>query len=64
MEYLHRRAKGSVDVVEDWETLKRFRQELGGDGGTVMIAAGGYDLDNPFEVVEKGESDAVAYGRY
>ena len=64
MEYLERRAKGSVDVVEDWTTLRRFRQELGGEGGTVMVSAGGYDLDDPFAVVEKGDADAVAYGRY
>ena len=61
MEYLRRRARGSV---EDWTTLRTFRQELGGEGGTVMISAGGYNLDDPFEVVEKGEADAVAYGRY
>ena len=64
MEYLHRRAEESVEVVADWTTLRKFRQELGGEGGTVMISAGGYDLDDPFEVVEKRDTDAVAYGRY
>jgi len=45
-------------------SLKSFRRELGGEGGTVLFSAGGYNFDNPFEIVENGEVDAVVYGRY
>jgi 2,4-dienoyl-CoA reductase-like NADH-dependent reductase (Old Yellow Enzyme family) len=45
-------------------TLASFRRELGGPEGTVLFSAGGYNFDNPFDTVEKGEVDAVVYGRY
>jgi len=64
MKYLRGRAKEGDNVVEDWTTLREFRRELGGEGGTVMFSAGGYNLDDPFEVVENGDADAVAYGRW
>lgn len=61
---LNERAAKSGTAVEDWMSLKAFRRELGGEGGTVMFSAGGYNFDNPFETVEKGEADAIVYGRY
>jgi len=64
LKYLQGRAEKSGTVLQDWTTLRVFRRELGGEMGTVMVSAGGYDLDNPFEVVESGDADAVAYGRY
>ena|SRR5579862_208761 len=60
---LNERAKNSGTAVEDWMSLKAFRRELGGEGGTVMFSAGGYNSENPFETVEKGETDAIVYGR-
>ena len=30
----------------------------------MLISAGGYDAEGPFDTVESGESDAMAYGRY
>jgi 2,4-dienoyl-CoA reductase-like NADH-dependent reductase (Old Yellow Enzyme family) len=61
---LKERAKNSDTAVEDWMSLKAYRRELGGEGGTVMFSAGGYNFDNPFETIEKGETDAIVYGRY
>jgi len=63
MKYIHRRAKESDSLVDDWTSLSSFRRELGGEGGTVLVSVGGYNLDNPFEIVENGDADAIAYGR-
>jgi 2,4-dienoyl-CoA reductase-like NADH-dependent reductase (Old Yellow Enzyme family) len=64
IQIINERAKNSGTSVEDWMSLKSFRRELGGEGGTVLFSAGGYNFDNPFEIVENGEVDAVVYGRY
>jgi hypothetical protein len=63
LEILNGRARKSGTPVRDWMSLANFRRELGGVGGTVLFSAGEYNLDNPFEIVEKGEADAVVYGR-
>ena len=60
---LNERAEKSGTNVVDWMSLNAFRKELGGEGGTVVFSAGAYNLDNPFEIVESGEADAVVYGR-
>ena len=64
IEILNERAKKSGTDIKDWLSLTSFRRELGGQGGTVLFSAGAYNLDNPFEIVEKGDVDAVVYGRY
>ena len=61
---LYERAKKSGTDIKDWMSLASFRRELGGQGGTVLLSAGAYNFDNPFEIVEKGDVDAVVYGRY
>ena len=58
------KARKSGTAIEDWESLRSFRRELGGEGGTVLFSAGAYNFENPFETVEKREADAVVYGRY
>jgi hypothetical protein len=58
------KANKSGTAIEDWESLRSFRRELGGVGGTVLFSAGAYNFENPFESVERGEVDAVVYGRY
>jgi len=60
---LNERAKNSGTALEDWLSLRSFRRALGGEGGTVMFSAGGYNPDNSFDVVERGETDAIVYGR-
>lgn len=57
------KAKKSGTAIEDWESLRSFRRELGGEGGTVLFSAGAYNSENPFETVERGDVDAVVYGR-
>jgi 2,4-dienoyl-CoA reductase-like NADH-dependent reductase (Old Yellow Enzyme family) len=61
---LTERAAKSGTALEDWMSLSSFRRALGGEGGTVLFSAGVYNLDNPFEPVEKGDCDATVYGRY
>ena len=64
VEFNREKAKKSGTAIEDWESLRSFRRELGGKGGTVLFSAGAYNFENPFETVENGEADAVVYGRY
>jgi hypothetical protein len=64
IQILNERAAKSGTDVKDWMSLASFRRELGGEGGTVLLSAGVYNADNPFDPVEKGEVDATVYGRY
>jgi hypothetical protein len=64
VEFNREKAKKSGTAIEDWESLRSFRRELGGEGGTVLFSAGAYNFENPFETVENGDADAVVYGRY
>ena len=45
-------------------SLISFRRALGGQNGTVLFSAGAYNFDDPFDIVEKGDVDAVVYGKY
>jgi 2,4-dienoyl-CoA reductase-like NADH-dependent reductase (Old Yellow Enzyme family) len=64
IQILNERAKNSGTAVKEWMSLSAFRKELGGLGGTALFSAGAYNLDNPFDIVETGEADAIVYGRY
>lgn len=57
------RAKVTGTNYEDWTSLASFRKALGGVGGTVLFSAGGYNAENPYDIVENGGADAVVYGR-
>jgi hypothetical protein len=60
---LLQRAEHARTTPDDWISLTSFRQELGGKEGTVLLSAGAYNSDNPFEIVQRGDVDAVVYGR-
>ena len=61
---LTERAAKSGTAIGDWMSLASFRRELAGEGGTVLLSAGVYNLDNAFNPVENGDVDATVYGRY
>ena len=64
IEILRSKAKKSGTDIKHWMSLASFRRELGGQDGMVMFSAGAYNFDNPFQIVENGDADAVVYGRF
>ncbi|KAL0482501.1 12-oxophytodienoate reductase [Acrasis kona] len=55
--------RGVTDLlkIQDEISLKPFKRVL---KNTPLLSAGSYNLNNPFEPVEKGDVDGVVYGRY
>ncbi|KAF8170389.1 hypothetical protein BJ912DRAFT_997481 [Pholiota molesta] len=49
------------EFTKDQLTLRPFREAL---GNTPCIVAGGYNYSNCWEGIERGDYDAIAFGRY